>query len=172
MKISEKKITVKIPTGVKLGGVELSEEFMQYKHTLDKLQRKFTTLFAEWVELDKVKGINGQYINFNQKMWDGKVADRQHPENEASLRHVRRLPEVKEIMASVFTEDEINNLYSSAVDDALWYVVERYKSFVNRNSSKKKKQFPKNGITLKSNKAMNFKDGKLRVSANYHNNFP
>ena len=165
MKISEKKITVKIPTGVKLGGVELSEEFMQYKHTLDKLQRKFTTLFAEWVELDKVKGINGQYINFNQKMWDGKVADRQHPENEASLRHVRRLPEVKEIMASVFTEDEINNLYSSAVDDALWYVVERYKSFVNRNSSKKKKQFPKNGITLKSNKAMNFKDGKLRVSA-------
>jgi len=46
------------------------------------------------------------------------------------------------------------------MDDILWHVVERYKSFNNRN-----KKFPKNGVQIKSNKAMNFKDGKLKVNA-------
>ena len=51
----------------------------------------------------------------------------------------------------------------------LWYVVERYKSFVKRNSTRSQKKFPKNGINLKPNKAMNFKDGKIKVNAKEKN---
>ena len=53
---------------------------------------------------------------------------------------------------------------TGARDDILWHVIEPYKSYINRNSTKKKKQFPKRGVFLKQGKAMNFKDGKIKVN--------
>ena len=160
------KITAIIPTGVKLTGVELSPEFMEYKQEFDSLQRKFCALFGGWVLAGKVKSIDNKYVKFNEEMWDGKFGRKeQHPKDEASLRHIKALPEIKSLLASELPKEKLDNLLGAAVDDMLWYVVERFKSFVKRNSTKSKKKFPKNGITLKQNKAMNFKDGKIKVNA-------
>ena len=93
--MEKNKIKAIIPTGVKLTGVELSEEFMEYKQRFDTLQRKFCALFRDWVVDGKVASIEGQYIKFNEDMWDGKFGRKEeHPKDEASLRHVKALPEV------------------------------------------------------------------------------
>ena len=151
---------MKIPTGVKLTGVELTEEFLQYKQKVDLLQRKFASLFNDWVVDELILSIDNKYIKFTEEVWDGDYAGKQQDKDVASLRHVKALPEVKEIIESVLSEDELENMQKSAMDDILWHVVERYKSYKNRN-----KKFPKNGIQIKSSKAMNFKDGKLKVDA-------
>lgn len=153
-------IKMKIPTGVKLTGVELTEEFLQYKQKVDLLQRKFASLFNDWVVDELILSIDNKYIKFTEEVWDGDYAGKQQDKDVASLRHVKALPEVKEIIESVLSEDELENMQKSAMDDILWHVVERYKSYKNRN-----KKFPKNGIQIKSSKAMNFKDGKLKVDA-------
>ena len=151
---------MKIPTGVKLTGVELTKEFLQYKQKVDLLQRKFASLFNDWVVDELILSIDNKYIKFTEEVWDGDYAGKQQDKDVASLRHVKALPEVKEIIESVLSEDELENMQKSAMDDILWHVVERYKSYKNRN-----KKFPKNGIQIKSSKAMNFKDGKLKVDA-------
>ena len=153
-------IKMKIPTGVKLTGVELTKEFLQYKQKVDLLQRKFASLFNDWVVDELILSIDNKYIKFTEEVWDGDYAGKQQDKDVASLRHVKALPEVKEIIESVLSEDELENMQKSAMDDILWHVVERYKSYKNRN-----KKFPKNGIQIKSSKAMNFKDGKLKVDA-------
>ncbi len=153
-------IKMKIPTGVKLTGIKLTQEFVQYKQKVDLLQRKFAALFNDWVEDGLILSIDNKYIKFTGEVWDGDYAGKQQDKDVASLRHVKALPEVKEIIESVLSDGELENIQKSSMDDILWHVVERYKSYKNRN-----KKFPKNGIQIKSNKAMNFKDGKLKVNA-------
>ena len=151
---------MKIPTGVKLTVIKLTQEFVQYKQKVDLLQRKFAALFNDWVEDGLILSIDNKYIKFTGEVWDGDYAGKQQDKDVASLRHVKALPEVKEIIESVLSDGELENIQKSSMDDILWHVVERYKSYKNRN-----KKFPKNGIQIKSNKAMNFKDGKLKVNA-------
>ena len=163
--MSTKKLTVIVPTAVKLNGIGLTEEFLDYKKTIDKIQRELSVVIESWFISGKISEITSQYINFTEDMWDANFPTAKKPEklrkDSASLRHLKMIPEVKELIEA--NTDAGKELNSSAIDDVLWHVVERYKSFVNRNSTKKVKKFPKNGIKIKENKAMNFKDGKVKI---------
>jgi len=165
LNMSAKKLTVIIPTAVKLDGIGLTEEFLDYKKTIDKIQRELSVVIESWFVSGKISEITSQYINFTEDMWDANFPTAKKPEklrkDSASLRHLKMIPEVKELIEA--NTDAGKELNSSAIDDVLWHVVERYKSFVNRNSTKKVKKFPKNGIKIKENKAMNFKDGKVKI---------
>jgi len=163
----EGKVEFLSPIGIKLTGLKLTPEFMTYKKIEDKLLIKFSKLFESWIKIDIVEKISGQYVMFTEPIWDAKWENAKKPEklkeDKLSLRHIKLQPEVKKILDSTLTESQLKNLDSTVLDAKLWYVVERYKSYVNRNSKGKTKKFPKNGIELKTNKSMYFKDQGLKV---------
>ena len=155
------------PMGIKLTGVEATPEFMENLKIESKMLIKFSKLFESWIKDGLVKEISGNYVHFNQPIWDAKYAASKKPEkldtNILSLRHIRLQAEVKKIINSTLTESQLKNLDLSLLGAKLWYVVERYKSYVNRNSKGKAKKFPKKGIELKTNKAVYFKEKGLKI---------
>ena len=158
----EGKVEFIVPMGIRFTGAECTPEFMSYYKTVTSIQRKFNDIFKKWVEHDLVDDIQDKYINFKKDMWDGNFPSARKPEkikkNQASLRHLKAFPQIKEILSSELTKEQHENMLTGAVDDILWHVVERYKSFLKRN-----KKFPKNGVELKTSKALNFKNATLKV---------
>ena len=164
-KVSNNKVIH--PVGVKLTGVKLTDEFVGYKSKIDSVQIKFCALFTQWVREKKVKEITDKFIHFSEDVWSGefdKSRKDTHPKDELSLRHLKYQAEIEEIIFSTLGVKSLDELATSPLDDSLWYVVERFKSFVNRNSTKKQKKFPKRGITLKPNKATYFKNGSIKIN--------
>ena len=76
--MSTKKLTVIVPTAVKLNGIGLTEEFLDYK-TIDKIQRELSVVIESWFVSGKISEITSQYINFTEDMWDANFPTAKKP---------------------------------------------------------------------------------------------
>ena len=105
----EGKVEFIVPMGIRFTGVECTPEFMSYYKTVTSIQRKFNDIFKKWVEDDLVDDIQDKYINFKKDMWDGNFPSARKPEkikkNQASLRHLKAFPQIKEILSSELTKE-------------------------------------------------------------------
>lgn len=158
-----KNITILKPQAIKLENVEITEEFMDYKKVIDKIQRQTSSLIERWIAEDKIDKLFNKYLDFKVDIWDAVMPSAKKPDKlnkrQLSLRQLRYQPDVKKILQKELGED-YENLHADQVCQILWHVVERYKSFINRNED-----VPSVGITLKENKAMYFKDSGVRLNA-------
>lgn len=167
------KIELTVMKGVKLTGVAVSPELLEYKEERNLMERKFATLVRGWVKEGMIEGIDNKYVKFSKPMWsDTEFAALRKKYKKldiktASLRHLKLLPDVKkQILGPLFGKDFLTNkdINKTPLDEILWHIMESYKSFYNRPHGNKKKKFPRRGIQKKTSKALNFKDNKVKVT--------
>ncbi|MBC8409596.1 MAG: hypothetical protein H8E12_12865, partial [Rhodobacteraceae bacterium] len=154
-------------TAVVLEGVAISDEWMEYKNLIDFLQAKVCALFQKMCDDGLVNEINDKYVRFNQDVWSGKFEGMRpnkekypegiYPKNELSLRHFKFQPQFQEIIFNHLNIKSLKEVDTSVLDAHVWYVIERFKSYVKRNKKNAKK------ISLQGNKATYFKDGEIKI---------
>ena len=163
-----KKVKTFSPRACRLNGIKLTPEFKIEHNTISSIQRDLSIWVYEKISKKEIEAIDDKYIKFKNKAWDdwagvsfqGKDC-KSWKENELSLRQLKCHPEVQDIFLKLTSHIEKKELNLSRLDDVLWKVVENYKGFQERNGKKTKRP-----IFLKTNKALNFKNGGIWIEDN------